>query len=160
MKIGILADSHDNMPKIDKAVELFNSEGVELVLHAGDFISPLTADRFARLNAPFIGVFGNNDGERLYLTRKFDGIGKLYPDYHELKLGERRGVLMHEPKFIDALVASGMYDLIVYGHTHEIDIREGRLVVINPGEACGWLSGRSTVVIFDADTMKPRLVNL
>jgi len=158
--IGIISDSHDNMPKIESAVELFNSEGVELVLHGGDFISPLTADPFARLNAPFIGVFGNNDGERLYLTKKFEDIGKIYPDYHEFSFGERRGVLMHEPKFIDALVASGMYDLIVYGHTHKVDIREGKIVVVNPGECCGWMTGRATVVILDADTMQPRVIDI
>ncbi|MEA1871092.1 MAG: YfcE family phosphodiesterase, partial [Candidatus Bipolaricaulota bacterium] len=80
MKLGIISDTHDNMPKIARAVELFNERKVDLVLHAGDFISPITASEFTHLEAPLIGVFGNNDGERLYLTERFNGIGKLYPD--------------------------------------------------------------------------------
>ena len=40
MKIGVFSDSHDNVPMVKKAVELFNNEGVELVIHAGDFIAP------------------------------------------------------------------------------------------------------------------------
>ena len=160
MKIGIISDTHDNMPKIAAAVRLFNDERVDLVLHAGDFISPITADKFAPLESPFIGIFGNNDGERIYLTKRFEKIGTLYPDHHEFEFDGKRGVVMHEPKFIDALVKSEVYDLVVYGHTHEIDIRKGRTLVINPGEACGWISGRSTVVILDTDTMSPQLIEI
>jgi uncharacterized protein len=160
VKIGILSDTHDNMPKIAQAVALFNSENVGLVLHAGDFISPITAREFAKLDARLVGVFGNNDGDRLYLTERFEGIGALYPDIHEATIDGVRTILMHEPKAIDALVASRMYDLIVYGHTHDVDLREGPPVVVNPGEAGGWLTGRSTVVVLDTETMVPRLIEL
>ncbi len=160
MKIGIISDTHDNMPKIAAAVRLFNEEHVDLVVHAGDFISPITANEFSVLNAPFIGVFGNNDGERLYLTKRFEKIGVIYPDHHEFAFAGKRGVVMHEPKFIDALVKSGTYDLVIYGHTHEIDIREGKTLVINPGEACGWISGRATMVILDTTTMAPKVIDL
>ena len=160
MKVGILADSHDNMPMVARAVELFNKEKVELVLHAGDFISPITANEFARLKASLIGIFGNNDGDKLYLTEQFCNIGKLYPDFHEFTVGGKHGVLMHEPKFIDALIKSRHYDLVVYGHTHNIDIREGKPLIINPGECGGWLTGRATVVILDTETMQPRLIDL
>ncbi len=160
MKLGIISDTHDNMPAIAKAVKLFNSEGVDLVIHAGDFISPITANEFGKLTAPFIGVFGNNDGERLYLVERFKEIGRIYPDYHKFEFAGKRGVVMHEPKFIESLVKSSDYDLVIYGHTHEIDIREGNTVVVNPGEACGWLTGKSTVVILDSATMSPRLIEL
>jgi len=160
VKIGVMADSHDNIPKIVEAVELFNKEEVALVLHAGDFISPITANALGKLKAPLIGIFGNNDGDRLYLTERFRDIGTLYPDHHEFEFNGKRGVLMHEPKFIDALVKSGVYDLIIYGHTHEIDVREGRPLVINPGECGGWLTGRATVVIVETETMTVRLIDL
>lgn len=160
MKLGILSDTHDNMPKIARAVALFNEAHVELVLHAGDYISAITAREFARLEALLVGVFGNNDGDRLYLTQRFKGIGTLHTDVHELTIDGIRAILMHEPKAIDALVESRMYELVVYGHTHAVDLREGRTVVINPGEACGWLSGRATAVVFDTETMRPQLIDL
>lgn len=160
MKVGIMADSHDNMPMIARAVELFNEEKVELVLHSGDFISPITANEFKKLKAPLIGIFGNNDGDRLYLTERFRDIGELYPDFHEFEIDSDRWVIMHEPKFIDALIKSRHYDLVVYGHTHNIDIREGKPLIINPGECGGWLTDRATVVILDTETMQPRLIDL
>ena len=160
MKLGIASDSHDNLVKIAAAVECFNNEAVSLVLHAGDYISPITANAFDKLDAPLVGVFGNNDGERLYLTERFRDIGEIHPDHHEFVFDGKKGVLMHEPKFIEALVKSGLYDLIVYGHTHEIDIREGHPLVINPGECGGWLTGRATVAIVNTDGMSVRLIDL
>jgi hypothetical protein len=160
MKVGILADSHDHLAKIARAVSLFNEEKVGLVLHAGDFISPITARQFEKLSAPLVGVFGNNDGERVYLLERFREIGALHAGPHELEIGGRRAVLLHEPRCLDALVASGCYDLIVYGHTHAVDLREGKTLVLNPGECGGWLSGRATVAILDTDEMRARLVDL
>ena len=153
MRLGILSDSHDNLPALARIVERFNAENVDLVLHAGDFVSPFTAIPLSKLRAPLVGVFGNNDGDRLYLTRRFEGIGALHAGYHVFEVDGLHAVLMHEPKSIDALVASGAYDLIVYGHTHEVDVRPGRPAVVNPGEACGWLTGKSTAVVFDTATM-------
>ena len=160
MKLGIVADSHDNMPLIAKAVELFNRENVDLVLHAGDFVSPFTASEFKSLNMKLIGVFGNNDGDKLLLTRRFEGIGELYEDYHEMNLEGKRIVLMHQPKFLEALIDSRKYDLITYGHTHEVDIQGGWSLVINPGECGGWISGKATVAIVDLKIMKAGIFTL
>ncbi len=148
------------MPLIAKAVELFNRQEVDLVLHAGDFISAITAKEFKKLKAKLIGVFGNNDGDKLLLQKRFQGIGELYDDYHELEIEGRKIVLMHQPKFLKALIASGKYDLIIYGHTHKVDIREGQPLVINPGECGGWLTGRRTVAIVDLETMKVEIYDL
>ena len=41
MIIGVIADTHENMPFIRKAVDYFNDKAVSLVLHAGDLISPI-----------------------------------------------------------------------------------------------------------------------
>jgi len=160
VKLGIISDTHDNMPKIAQAVELFNRERVDLVLHAGDFISPITAREFNKLQAKLVGVFGNNDGDKLYLLKRYKDIGELYEDYHELELGGKRIVLMHQPKFLEALIASKKYDLIIYGHTHELDLRKGPPLVLNPGEAGGWLSGRATAAIVDLQTMEAEIIDL
>lgn len=160
MKLGIIADSHENMPLIAKAVELFNRQEMDLVLHAGDFTSAITAKEFKKLKAKLIGVFGNNDGDKLLLQKRFQGIGELYDDYHELEIEGRKIVLMHQPKFLKALIISGKYDLIIYGHTHKVDIREGQPLVVNPGECGGWLTGRRTVAIVDLETMKVEIYDL
>jgi putative phosphoesterase len=72
--IGIMSDSHDNLPAIREAVQFFNEAKVELVIHAGDMISPFVAKEIKNLNAEFKAVFGNNDGERDGLRHFFKGI--------------------------------------------------------------------------------------
>ncbi|HOO76834.1 MAG TPA: metallophosphoesterase [Prolixibacteraceae bacterium] len=161
MKLGIISDSHENMPKIRKAVNLFNRSGVETVLHAGDIISPITAKEFSALACRFVGVFGNNDGDRLFLRKRFRNIGTIHVGKFEGKLGGKRLLLIHEPDMLDALAASGAYDIIVYGHTHQAEISlRGSTLVINPGEAGGWITGKSTVALLDTASMKARLAVL
>ena len=48
-----------------------------------------------------------------------------------------------------AVSDSGYFDLIVYGHTHEVDVQKGRTLIVNPGECCGWVKGRRTVALWD-----------
>ena len=160
MKIGILSDSHDHLGRIAQAVALFNQEKVGLVLHAGDFVSPTTARELGRLEAPFVGVFGNNDGDRIFLTRAFARIGTLHEGPHELEIEGRKAVLMHAPRCLDALVESGSYTLVVYGHTHEKDVRQGETLVVNPGECGGWLTGKASVALVDTRDLSIRLVDL
>jgi len=166
MRIGVLSDTHDRLPMIDTAVRLFNAVGVEVVLHAGDLVSPIVAEAFSGLSCRLIAVFGNNDGDRLYLTERFAklGIGGFFGDHHEFILGDRRLVLMHQPRSIEALAASGEFDLIVYGHTHRIDLRTvgaGKgTTILNPGEACGWLTGRATAAIVNLDSLESELIEL
>ncbi len=161
MKIGIISDTHENMPKIRAAIELFNREGVETVLHGGDIISPITAKEFSVLQAPLIGVFGNNDGDKLFLTERFKGIGTLHKKRWEGELDGKKFLLIHEPDMLDALAASGHYDVIVYGHTHKSEIsRRGKTLVVNPGEGGGWITGKATAALLDTQTMEARLVEL
>jgi putative phosphoesterase len=151
--VGILSDTHDNRRAIAKAVELFNQRAVGMVFHAGDLISPFTADDFSRLRCEMVAVFGNNDGERIGLYHTLSKLGTISKGPKKTGYHGKRFVLMHEPTCIEELSASRQVDVIIYGHTHEIDIRKGETVIINPGEAGGWLTGRATVALLDLATM-------
>jgi len=144
MKIGIISDTHDNLPRIKKAVEIFNREKVELVLHAGDFVSPFTFLEFNNLNCPLKGVFGNNDGDKLYLQEKFKGIGELYPEPYQMNLNHKNIVILHKEGLIDALAESQKYDVIIYGHR----------------ECGGWLTGKSTIALLDLANLEAKIIEL
>ncbi len=160
MLIGIVSDTHDHMDRLRAALRRFVEAGVNVVLHAGDFVSPFMAIPFQETGLRVIGVFGNNDGDKLFLRERFQGVGELNFGPYEVELGGRRLVLMHEPRALEALVSSGKYDLIVYGHTHEVDLREGGPLVVNPGECGGWLSGKSTCALVDLKRLKAEIIEL
>ncbi|MBN1783034.1 metallophosphoesterase [bacterium] len=149
MKIGILSDSHDNLPALVKAVSVFNDAGVSHVLHAGDLVAPFTAKPLKKLNMGFTAVFGNNDGEILGLYHVFKD--QIFRAPHVVHLNHKKILLLHEGDNLEALAISGKFDAIIYGHTHEVDIRKDPTLVINPGECGGWLSGRRTVAIWDME---------
>ncbi|MCX7792828.1 MAG: metallophosphoesterase [Thermodesulfovibrionales bacterium] len=159
MKIAVISDSHDNLDNLRKAVEIINSSGAVHVFHAGDFTSPFTIRALKELKCPLTGVFGNNDGDRLLLSEKFNG--RIYTQPYTTTFNGKKIVLMHEPVFIEALRDSGHFDIIIYGHTHEADIRQEKgVIIINPGELAGWLYGKPSFAIFDLETMKGEIINI
>ena len=159
MKVGIISDSHDNVENIVKAVEIFNSESVELVLHAGDYVAPFSVKPLFGLGCEFIGVFGNNDGDKIALQNTSKG--KITTQFLEHSYEGKNILLGHYFETLDALVKSQEYHLIVYGHTHKPEIkRVGHCTVINPGECGGWLYGKATVAIADLRTGEAQIVPL
>ena len=159
MIVGILSDSHDNLDALRKAVDLFNTRGVGLVIHAGDLVAPFVQRALSGLEAPLVMVFGNNDGERLGLARTFEG--KIFTAPHRLEVEGKKVLILHEPHNLDAIRVSGLFDLVVYGHTHEVEVsREGRTLVVNPGECGGWLTGRRTVALWDTESGDVEVIDL
>jgi putative phosphoesterase len=164
MKIGLMADSHDNIPMIDKAINELNKMNVDMALHAGDFIAPFAVARFKSLKTKLIGVFGNNDGDKVLIKQKFNEIGMEIRGYFaEIKVENSKIVLLHghEKELMDSLVNSGAYEFIVYGHTHQVKLETlGKTLIINPGEICGYLSGKSTIGVLDTISKEVKIIEL
>jgi hypothetical protein len=154
-----MSDTHDNIDNITKAVKLFNVWNVDKVLHAGDFTSPFSLKPIDGLNAEFIAIFGNNDGDLLQLHQRADG--RINKQPHKFTINGKNFVMLHEHFLIDALADSGHFDVIIYGHTHKAVIEmRGKTLVINPGETGSWLYGKATVAILDMDTMAAEIISL
>jgi hypothetical protein len=154
MIIGLISDTHDNIYAIKSAVEKFNQERVKLVLHAGDYIAPFTAEHFKTLEAPMIGVFGNNCAETALLKEVYSRIGVEIRGYFtEIDADGVIIALFHGHRGQDNNKAeSGGYDVVVRGHTHRAKIEKiDDTLNVNPGEACGYLTGERTVAFLDTE---------
>lgn len=161
MLVGIMADSHDNLPKLEQAVNFFNQKKAKLVLHAGDFIAPFVVKKLKRLNCPFVGVFGNNDGEKKGLESKIVSInGQVYIPPYSFIQGDRKILLVHDPETLKEMDLS-CFHLVVYAHTHQEEVKQGKqTVTVNPGECGGWLTGRSTVALVNLGSMQVSIKQL
>lgn len=162
--IGIISDSHDNMDALRKAVKFFNEREVKAVLHAGDLVSPFTARAFKELKPKLYFVFGNNDGDKVTLTKRFEEIGATScGDFGDLTIDGLHIALMHgtNEALVKALAKSGEFDVVVRGHTHNpsVKIIDG-VTVINPGESAGVLSGKSTVAILEIANLNVEITQL
>lgn len=148
--IGILSDSHDNLPMIERAVRLFNDAGCDLIIHAGDIVAPFAARALAGLRAPVKAVFGNCDGEIEGLTDALATLGEIRNPPFRFGHGGLRFLLVHSSAGLAPLLAVDAIDVVVCGHTHRAEVvRKGKALLINPGEACGWVNGRATVCLLD-----------
>jgi len=164
MKIGIIADTHDNLPAIDKAVKRLNEEKVKLVLHAGDYVAPFSVLRFKPLKAKLIGVFGNNDGDHEFLKKRFKEINAdIKGDFAEVSAGSVKIAIVHgdDSELLASLIGTESYDVVVHAHSHEARIhRQGKTLVINPGEVCGYLSNKSTMGLLDTQDLDAKIVQI
>ena len=162
MKIGIISDTHDRLPFIDRAIRKMNEKEVDLVLHAGDYCAPFAAFRFKPLKAKMIGVFGNNDAEKELLRRNFKDIGvEIRGRFAEIKVDGLKIALLHgeETELLNSLLNTRSYNVVIYGHTHQSEVRrKNGVLVINPGEACGYLSGKATIGLLDTSTLDAVIV--
>ena len=159
--IGVMSDSHENLTQIRKAVALFKNAGCELVLHAGDVVAPFAAREFAALGCPVKAVFGNCDGEKQGLEMALEKFGKIQDAPLLFTHGGRPILLVHYHFSVATYASSGKYDVIISGHTHKPDIRrEGKTLLLNPGEAGGWLTGKSTAALLDPEKLEAEIVPL
>ncbi len=157
MRIGVVSDTHDRLPMIDRAMEVFIRQQVQAVIHAGDVVAPFAAERLLQYSGPIYAIYGNNDGERAGLRRVLPQIkdGPL-----KLEMAGRQ-ILVHH--FIDWCSSRDIdqADIIITGHTHEVvNERQNGSLFLNPGECCGWVNERCTVAVLDTELMSAEILDL
>ncbi|MCW4021598.1 MAG: metallophosphoesterase [archaeon] len=164
MIVGIMSDTHDNLQMIEAAVNKLNELNVEVVYHAGDYIAPFVDSKLRNLKAPLIGVLGNNDGSTSLLKKKFAEFGAdlrgrfAFDIIDGLKIAVVHG---DDRELLRSLLEVESHDILITGHTHEAKIyRKGQTLVINPGETCGLLTGKSTIAILDTEKFEAKIIEL
>jgi uncharacterized protein len=162
MRVGIMSDSHDRVPAIKDLLKRFASGGVGLVMHAGDYCSPFSLVPFADANLPLLGVFGRNDGDPEGLKESAArSVGtELYESPHSFEISGIRIMLVYDLGDVRTRSLKA-HRVVIHGSTHEYQVRTlGDTLLINPGEACGWLSGACTGAILDLDTQAVERIDL
>jgi len=134
MKVGIVGDTHlprfgDRLPAAVR--EGLRDEGVELILHLGDFTGLEVPALFEAL-APLEAVAGNNDppalvarfGRRKILTLAGMRVGLVH--------GDGRGGTTVSRSL--AAFAGEPVDVVCFGHSHQpLCERRDSVWVVNPG---------------------------
>ncbi len=161
MKIGILADIHDNVDNIRHAVTLLNGLQVEVVLIAGDLVSPLVVPSLRKLRGKVIACFGDNDGNQIGIAGGMRVVGTMAHGPVCYRTDDGVHILMahqlHEIR--DCIDGS---DVVVFAHSHRSSIatdRHGR-VFINPGEVGGWMYRKPSVALYETTTKEARIIEL
>jgi putative phosphoesterase len=155
-RIGVISDTHDHLDNVRKAVALFNRLKPDRVVHCGDIVAQFVLKEMSGLRMPVSAVYGNCDGDRMALRQRAKEFGfTLHDGPYDFDLGGKRVVVSHQP-----LSPLPDCDFYLHGHTHKLRHEGKRPVIVNPGEACGWLSGRATVAMVDTETAEVEFLDL
>jgi putative phosphoesterase len=167
--LGVISDSHDNLRALSLVLEELLSSKVDLVVHLGDIISPFVVKRMKEIlkETLVIAVRGNNDGDVYQLMMLFSNYGwRLYHDPSIVEIDGRRLLIMHGYNGVEytenlakGLAKSINVDVVLFGHTHKalIESVDGKLLV-NPGEVCGYLTGKISYAVLDLKSLKGEVV--
>lgn len=177
MKIGIISDTHDDIENVQEAIQIFNKNSVECVIHAGDYIFPGMIKEFTKLDAKLIGVLGNNDGERNGILKSFIDIkGELKGEIGEIEIERIRIGIYHgtDKEIKESIIRSRKYDILICGHTHKREPQNSGTIVnnkdtfiLNPGSAhrksisiSGSFSDIGRIILFDTQSKIYEFVDL
>jgi putative phosphoesterase len=170
MLVGVISDTHDHLDNTRLAARILSERNVSLALHLGDIVSPFTLRLLAdSIDSRLLGVYGNNDGDKLLLSRIASERGwMLVEQPYILEVDGRRLLLLHgfgsrdkTVLLVDSLAASSRFDAVLYGHTHKADLRRvGDTLVLNPGPVSGYLADKPSLAILDTDSMEAEIIYL
>lgn len=167
MRIIVISDTHDNLAMIDRSSSLILKLNPDMIIHLGDYVSPFTLRKILDLGIKFLGIFGNNDGDKLLLKSVLGGLGELHEPPYELSINGLKSLLTHgfggrelTNRLVDSIALGGKYYLLLYGHTHIPRLEKvGDTIVLNPGTLSGYLSEFATLAYIDTKELKFKILN-
>ena len=162
MKVGLMADSHDRVPAVAELLRRMREQGATMVLHAGDFVSPLILKPFEDLHMTLAGVFGRNDGDpQGLMSRASAGLGlELFESPHSFEVAGKQILLVHDIGDVSKRSITS-HSVVVHGFTHQQSMKtRGDTLLVNPGEACGWMYGTPGGALLDLDTRDVEFLTL
>lgn len=139
MRILIVSDTHGDRSKFEKVLSLAGE--IDLIIHAGDYLyhgprNPMPdgyapeqlAELFKSNGSILYGVRGNCDSDVDLMVMDLNEL----PREIDRTISDTRIFVHHGDHVMRQ--DSGMYDLVISGHTHLAGIRrKSKTVMVNPG---------------------------
>jgi len=163
MKIAIISDIHDNVWNLKAALEADALQESEVLLCCGDLCAPFVVRLLGEGYAGDIHlVLGNNDGDVFNIIRVSNAFPhiSIHGEYFRGEWGGKTFAMNHYPDKAASLAESGAYDVVCYGHNHQLE--KGKMVnnclMLNPGALMGYHGGQlkdivPTFLLLDTETM-------
>jgi uncharacterized protein len=173
MKIGIIADLHDNLRHLEIVRSELLHHRIDLLVFCGDFDMPFSMRGFIDFNLPIKAVLGNGDPDiqkfqyqlqNLSVLKKIDL--NISHRFQDIMIDGCRIAVSHgdDENLNKVIIESQLFDVFCLGHNHQPSIiKEGKTTVINPGSLVGWVyenkehSVPVTYSIFDTTTRTAQL---
>lgn len=161
MKIGILSDTHDQVPRTRQAIRQFEAAGVQEIIHCGDLTIPDVVYACACEGIVSHFVMGNCDWDRSALRHAIEAIGGVYWESagEIVRLDQRIAVTHGDSPAVFRRLLASRPDYLLHGHTHQrADRIEDGVRIINPGAL--FRAPQWTVAILDLPSRDLNCLNI
>lgn len=160
MRVLVISDTHGNIATIKHVLGFAKTQGIEAIIHCGDWCDEQSVKVVLEYNLPLYTVLGNCDeAHKEEVWSALAGANKE-EDVLEFKLGGRRIAIAHQPYKISDHIESGKYDAVFHGHLHmaaRVEKMRSTLVV-NPG-ALGNTT-KPSFAVYDTDSNTAEFIEI
>jgi putative phosphoesterase len=132
MKVAIISDTHarKHFDKIQSFINTMLSD-VDLIVHAGDYTNVKLVN-ILKQSKPFVGVWGNNDGDDIRAILKEKEITKL--GRYKIGIFHGHGKEKTTPDRAFDMFKGDDVDIIIFGHSHKPLVQtQNNVLMLNPG---------------------------
>lgn len=165
MKVAVISDVHENIHNLCLFFEQVKEYKPEKILFLGDFMNLGVAKVLASSKVPVISVWGNNDGDKVAITKiSLSGGSNLsvsFETFDFLEIDSRKMFITHYAALAKPMAKSGEFDAVFYGHNHQRNIdKVGDCLVVNPGEISAHKTGIATFAIYDTKLNEAEIIEI
>ena len=165
MKIGVISEIHENFHNLILGLRKMKEEKVDQIICLGDLMNDGIAKVLSISETPVFMIWGNNDGDRVVLTKTSSRPGSHLSSsintYDFLEYNNRKIFVTHYDDLAIPMAKSGMFDVIFYGHTHISKLeQQGNSLIVNPGEISAQRTGIASLAVYDTILHKARIIEL
>ncbi|WP_428937454.1 metallophosphoesterase family protein [Fontivita pretiosa] len=159
--LGVLANSDGRADKVQAAVNIFLSQGAELIIHCGDIGGRHVLDALAPASSQgsVLFVWGDRDHDRTGLMRYGASLGiTCFGAMGELEYAQKKLIVLHgqDKAILRKLLAEQQYDYLLCGHSAQTtDQTVGHTRILNPGSMRG---PSGSVMLLDPHSGKVKIV--
>lgn len=165
MKLAIISDIHENFHNLVMFLNEVKKHHVDKIIFLGDFMNNGIAKTLADSDIPVISIWGNNDGDKVAITKtalsKGSNLTVGFDTFDVLEIDNRKIFITHYPLLAKPMAKSGEYDAVFYGHNHVKNIDKiNDCIIVNPGEISAHKTGTATFAIYDTKTNTAEIFEL
>lgn len=167
MKVAVLSDIHDEVEKLDSAINTAKNDGCAAIIFCGDACTPFTIKRLSSYSIPTYITWGNADQDSWTMTK--DATTSIIPpppeqEFSEIILNKQKIAFTHFPKIAHLLASSQHYDAVFHGDSHiHYQKKVGKTLLANPGAISGIVKGKpgkATFMIYDTSSNSVKLIQI
>ncbi len=165
MKIAIISDVHGNFHNLILFLKQIKHHEIKKIIFLGDFVNNGIAKILAKSEVPVIAIWGNNDGDKVAITKtslnEGSNLTMSFDTYDFLEIDNRKIFITHYTLLAKPMAKSGDFDAVFYGHDHKKNLDKiNNCIIVNPGEISAHKTRIASFAIYNTKNNTAEIIDI